>query len=124
MDSLYSRFLGVGYKKETENIKNYGLSRSSSMPFYYSFQARKLPSIITGEIPIKKRNGGITSSDIKVQMLEEKVRNLENKQIQMTQTINKNKENQKSKENNENIPYIGLIPIQTSIIQQSLLNLS
>ena len=124
MDSLYSRFLGVGYKKETENIKNYGLSRSSSMPFYYSFQARKLPSIITGEIPIKKRNGGITTSDIKVQMLEEKVRNLENKQIQMTQTINKNKENQKSKENNENIPYIGLVPIQTSIIQPSLLMLN
>ena len=124
MDSLYSRFLGVGYKKETENIKNYGLSRSSSMPFYYSFQARKLPSSITGEIPIKNRNEGITSSDIKVQMLEEKIRNLENKQIQMTQTINKNKENQKSKENNENIPYIGLVPIQTSIVQPSLLMLN
>ena len=124
MDSLYSRFLGVGYKKETQNIKNYGLSRSSSMPFYYSFQARKLPSSITGEIPIKKRNGGITSSDIKVQMLEEKVRNLENKQMQMTQTININKENQKNKENTENIPYIGLIPIQASIIQPPLLMLN
>ena len=41
MDSLYSKFLGVGKNPIREN---YGLSKSTSMPFYSSFQARKLPA--------------------------------------------------------------------------------
>ena len=44
MDSLYSKFLGVGYKYKNPIRENYGLSKSTSMPFYSSFQARKLPA--------------------------------------------------------------------------------
>ena len=75
MDNLYSRFLGIGFRNGTSGRENKYLSKSSSAPFYLSFQARQLPTSLSGEIPIKKRNGGITSSDIKVQILEEKIRN-------------------------------------------------
>ena len=88
MESLYSRFLGVGFQNKERNRENNGLSRSSSMPFYLSFQARQLPNTLNGNIPFKKRKEGITSSDIKVQMIEEKIRNLENQQIQMVKSFN------------------------------------
>jgi len=88
MDSLYSRFLGVGLQNKVR--ENNRLSRSSSMPFYLSFQARQLPDSLNGGIPFKKRNGGITSSDIKVQMLEEKIRNLEDQHNQMVKSFNEN----------------------------------
>ena len=87
MDNLYSRFLGIGFRNETSGRENKYLSKSSSAPFYLSFQARQLPTSLSGEIPIKKRNGGITSSDIKVQILEEKIRNLEDKQLKMLQSF-------------------------------------
>ena len=92
MESLYSRFLGIGFQNKERNRENNGLSRSSSMPFYLSFQARQLPNTLNGNIPLKKRKEGITSSDIKVQMLEEKIRNLENQQIQMVKSFNENNE--------------------------------
>ena len=93
MESLYSRFLGLGFQNKVKTKENYGLSKSNSMPFYQSFQARKLPTNLSREIPFKKRNDGITSSDIKVQMLEEKIRNLENQQIQMIKSFNENNGN-------------------------------
>ena len=92
MESLYSRFLGIGFQNKERNRENNGLSRSSSMPFYLSFQARQLPNTLNGNIPFKKRKEGITSSDIKVQMLEEKIKNLENQQIQMVKSFNENNE--------------------------------
>ena len=113
MENLYSRFLGVGFQNKIPNNEHKTLSKSSSMPFYLSFQARKLPTILSGEIPFKKRNGGITSSDIKVQMLEEKLKNLEIENNKMLQTINQNKNNEKNKTiPRRNIqPYIMPMPL-------------
>ena len=113
MENLYSRFLGVGFQNKIQNNEHKTLSKSSSMPFYLSFQARKLPTILSGEIPFKKRNGGITSSDIKVQMLEEKLKNLEIENNKMLQTINQNKNNEKNKTiPRRNIqPYIMPMPL-------------
>ena len=98
MDNLYSRFLGIGFRNETSGRENKYLSKSSSAPFYLSFQARQLPTSLSGEIPIKKRNGGITSSDIKVQILEEKIRNLEDKQLKMIQSFNQNNEEKSNRQ--------------------------
>ena len=113
MENLYSRFLGVGFQNKIPNNEHKTLSKSSSMPFYLSFQARKLPTILSGEIPFKKRNEGITSSDIKVQMLEEKLKNLEIENNKMLQTINQNKNNEKNKTiPRRNIqPYIMPMPL-------------
>ena len=111
MDSLYSRFIGVGLQNKNSTIRNYGLSKSSSMPFYQSFQARKLPANLSVEIPFKKRKEGITSSDIKVQMLEEKIRNLEDKQMKMIQTFNQNNDNKVNDELPDIQPNIMPVPL-------------
>ena len=116
MDKIYSKFLGIGFQNRVENIKNYGLTRSNSMPFYSSFQARKLPSNLSEYIPYKKRKEGFIPSDMKVQMLEEKLRKLENKQMQLTHSI--------TNKNNDEHTYISNIqpiPIQPILIQQPLL---
>ena len=120
MDSLYSKFLGVGYKYKNPIRENYGLSKSTSMPFYSSFQARKLPANLNNDFYFsnkKNNNNGITSSDIKVQMLEEKIKNLENKQIQMqlSQTFN----NQNN--NNNNIQYKTIEPYPNNTFMPLLL---
>ena len=121
MDNIYSKFLGIGFRNKVENIKNYGLVRSNSMPFYSSFQARKLPSNLSEYIPYKKRKEGFTSSDMKVQMLEEKLRKLEDKNMQLTHSITN-----RNNTNNENVHYsdIQTIPIQQPIVIQQPLLLS
>ena len=118
MDNIYSKFLGIGFQNKVENIKNYGLLRSNSMPFYSSFQARKLPSNLSEYIPYKKRKEGFTSSDMKVQMLEEKLRKLEDKNIQLTHSITN-----RNNTNNENTQFTNMqtIPVQPIVIQQPLL---
>ena len=113
MENIYSKFLGIGFQNKVENIKNYGLSRSSSMPFYSSFQARKLPNNLSEYIPYKPRKEGITSSDMKVQMLEEKIRQLENKQMHLTQSLSLKRNKDAQISNNPTI--------QPIIIQQPLL---
>ena len=113
MDSLYGKFLGVGYKYKNPIRENYGLSKSTSMPFYSSFQARKLPNNLSEYIPYKPRKEGITSSDMKVQMLEEKIRQLENKQMHLTQSL--------SHKRNKNTQISNNPTIQPIIIQQPLL---
>ena len=113
MENIYSKFLGIGFQNKVENIKNYGLSRSSSMPFYSSFQARKLPNNLSEYIPYKPRKKGITSSDMKVQMLEEKIRQLENKQMHLTQSLSLKRNKDAQISNNPTI--------QPIIIQQPLL---
>ena len=121
MDNIYSKFLGIGFQNKVENIKNYGLVRSNSMPFYSSFQARKLPSNLSEYIPYKKRKEGFTSSDMKVQMLEEKLRKLEDKNMQLTHSITN-----RNNTNNENVHYsdIQTIPKQQPIVIQQPLLLS
>ena len=92
MDSIYSKFLGVGFKNNNNREYN-GLQKSSSMPYLPIFEARKLPANLAGNTYYKKESGKITSSDIKVQMLEEKLRNLESRQINSVptnQSFNKN----------------------------------
>ncbi len=83
------------------------------MPYLPIFEARKLPANLAGNTYYKKESGKITSSDIKVQMLEEKLRNLESRQINSVptnQSFNKN--------NNTNYPIIQnyTMPIQRPLI--------
>ena len=114
MDSIYSKFLGVGFKNNNNREYN-GLQKSSSMPYLPIFEARKLPANLAGNTYYKKESGKITSSDIKVQMLEEKLRNLESRQINSVptnQSFNKN--------NNINYP---IIQNYTMPIQRPLLNI-
>ena len=112
MDSIYSKFLGVGFKNNNNREYN-GLQKSSSMPYLPIFEARKLPANLAGNTYYKKESGKITSSDIKVQMLEEKLRNLESRQINSVptnQSFNKN--------NNTNYPIIQnyTMPIQRPLL--------
>ena len=112
MDSIYSKFLGVGFKNNNNREYN-GLQKSSSMPYLPIFEARKLPANLAGNTYYKKESGKITSSDIKVQMLEEKLRNLESRQINSiptNQSFNKN--------NNTNYPIIQnyTMPIQRPLL--------
>ena len=112
MDSIYSKFLGVGFKNNNNREYN-GLQKSSSMPYLPIFEARKLPANLAGNTYYKKEPGKITSSDIKVQMLEEKLRNLESRQINSVptnQSFNKN--------NNTNYPIIQnyTMPIQRPLL--------
>ena len=83
------------------------------MPYLPIFEARKLPANLAGNTYYKKESGKITSSDIKVQMLEEKLRNLESRQINSVptnQSFNKN--------NNTNYPIIQnyTMPIQRPLL--------
>ena len=110
MENLYSKFLGLGFQNKIRNKEYKTLTKSSSMPFYSSFQARKLPTNLNGEIPFKKSNGGITSSDIKVQMLEEKLKNLEKEHNKMLNTINENKNNNGNENNTNTIPRSNIQP--------------
>ena len=110
MENLYSKFLGLGFQNKIRNKEYKTLTKSSSMPFYSSFQARKLPTNLSGEIHFKKINGGITSSDIKVQMLEEKLKNLEKEHNKMLNTINENKNNNGNENNTNTIPRSNIQP--------------
>ena len=79
MENIYNKFIGKDnyFQKKQEQQYPLSLSRSGSMPLLSPFYAQKLPSNLTQTIPYKKRDHeGITSSDIKVQMLEEKLRKL------------------------------------------------
>ncbi len=80
MENIYNKFIGKDnyFQKNQPKIYPMQLSRSGSNPLLSPFYANKLPSNLTGEISnYKNRNKGITSSDIKVQILEERLRNLE-----------------------------------------------
>ena len=80
MENIYNKFFGKDdyFQKRREKTYSFSLSRTGSMPSLMPFQANKLPSKLTGENPYKKRENGVTSSDLKAQILEEKLRNLEN----------------------------------------------
>ena len=99
MENIYNKFIGKDnyFQKKQEQQYPLSLSRSGSMPLLSPFYAQKLPSNLTGTIPYKKRDHeGITSSDIKVQLLEEKLRKLEdfkNKQILNNQPYNNQNNN-------------------------------
>ena len=92
------------------------LHRTSSAPLFSTFQAAKLPSCISGTVPYQKKDEKITSSDIKVQILEERLKKLENLK---SQQITSNPSLLNPSNNFIQFPLIQLNPIQNPLSIQS-----
>ena len=80
MESVYNKFFGKDhfFQNKTQKIYPMTLSRTDSMPLLSSYNAKKLPYSLSGTIPYKKREQERNSSDLRLQILEERLKNTGN----------------------------------------------
>ena len=118
MESIYGKLNRIenDFKIEEENKYPKMLHRTGSAPLFTSFQAARLPSCISGSISYQNKDEKITSSDIKVQILEERLKKLENLK---NQQIFNNPSLLNPSNNNIQFPLIQLNPIQNPILISS-----
>ena len=118
MESIYGKLNRIenDIKIEEENKYPKMLHRTGSAPLFTSFQAARLPSCISGSISYQNKDEKITSSDIKVQILEERLKKLENLK---NQQIFNNPSLLNPSNNNIQFPLIQLNPIQNPILISS-----
>ena len=118
MESIYGKLNRIenDFKIEEENKYPKMLHRTGSAPLFTSFQAARLPACIYGSISYQNKDEKITSSDIKVQILEERLKKLENLK---NQQIFNNPSLLNPSNNNIQFPLIQLNPIQNPILISS-----
>ena len=121
MESIYEKLNRIenDIKIEEQNKYPNTLNRIGSAPLFTSFQAKRLPPCISGAIPYQQKDEKITSSDIKVQILEERLKKLENFK---NQQISNNSSILNHSNNYIQFPLIKFNPIQNPLLISSLPN--